>query len=202
MARHTQERRRQIVVNKPLQGRLILSMALWPAVALASIAVLTAVYCTRVMDEAVANDTEMPNMAPLFYVVLAFELIAAIYLMVNSLKISHRVAGPVYRICKCLERIRGGDLAFTVSLRDGDHLTEIRDEMNKLLDWLNQNPPPNCITRVMAASQAASSAANDAAPTPGSQQTQAGAAGAGAATAAQDQQIEVEPTTRLDNDGA
>jgi len=75
-------------------------MALLPAVALAGIAVLTAVYCTRAMDEASLNDTELPNMAPLFYTVLVFELVAAIYLMVNSLKLSHRVAGPAYRICK------------------------------------------------------------------------------------------------------
>jgi hypothetical protein len=198
MARHTQERRRQLVVNKPLQGRLILSMALWPAVALAGIAVLTAVYCSRAMDEASANDTELPNLAPLFYAVLAFELIAAIYLMVNSLKISHRVAGPVYRLCKSLERIRGGDLAFTVSLRDGDHLTEIRDELNKLLDWLNQNPPPNCITRVMAASQAAS---GDAAK-PNPQHTAQSAAEAVDATAKANAQIDIEPTTRRDDDSA
>jgi len=49
-----------------------------------------------------------------------------------------------------------------VNLREGDHLVEIRDELNKLLDWLNQNPPPNCVTRVMAAAQAASGEA----PTP------------------------------------
>ena len=198
MARHTQERRRQLVVNKPLQGRLILSMALWPAVALAGIAVLTAVYCSRAMDEASANDTELPNLAPLFYTVLAFELIAAIYLMVNSLKISHRVAGPVYRLCKCLERIRGGDLAFTVSLRDGDHLTEIRDELNKLLDWLNMNPPPNCITRVMAASQAASGEA----PKPNPEHTAQSAAEAVDATANANAQIDVEPTTQRDDDSA
>ena len=187
MSGYTQERRRQVVVNTPMQSRLILSMALMPAIALAAIAVFTALYCSRAMEEAYANDSELPNLSPLFYLVIAFELVAALFLMVNSLRFSHRVAGPAYRICKSLERIRSGDLAFTVHLRKGDHLVEIRDELNRLLDWLNQNPPPNCITRTMAAEQGAN-AATSAAPTPPGTE-------AVAATAASTPG-EAEPTTR------
>jgi hypothetical protein len=91
--------------------------------------------------------------------VIAFELVAAVFLMINSLKISHRVAGPSYRICKSLERIRSGDLAFAVNLRKGDHLGEIRDELNKLLDWLNDLAPPGCVTRAQAAQRELEAAA-------------------------------------------
>ncbi len=146
-------RRKQLVVNKPLQSKLILGMALLPAVGLAFVAVLTAVWCTRVMDEAMATDSELPNLMPLFYVVIVFEILAGATLLTNSLKVSHRVAGPAYRICKSLERIRAGDVAFAVKLREGDHLTEVRDELNRLLDWLNENPPPGVITRAMAEAQ-------------------------------------------------
>ena len=120
MPGHSQERRKTLVINKPLQGRMILGMALTPSLALAAIAVLTAVWCTRTMENAALEEAELPNLTPIFYVVVAFELVAAVYLMVNSLKISHRVAGPAYRICKSLERIRSGDLAFTVNLRKGE----------------------------------------------------------------------------------
>jgi hypothetical protein len=205
MSRHSHERRRQLVVNKPMQSRLILSMALMPAIALAAIAVLTAVWCSRTMEEAYANDTELPNLSPLFYLVVAFELIAALYLMVNSLKVSHRVAGPAYRICKSLERIRNGDLAFTVGLRKGDHLTEIRDEMNLLLDWLNANPPKGCITRAMAQQQkdATAQPSVDSAPSLlDAQQVREVAATALAATAAANAEIEVVPSTPRDDDGA
>lgn len=154
---YTQNRRKKLVVNKPLQSRLILGMALMPAVGLALIAVLTAVWCTRVMDEAMASDAELPNLMPLFYLVILFEVLAGATLLFNSLKVSHRVAGPAYRICRSLERIRAGDLTFTVKLRDGDHLTDVRDELNKLLDWLNENPPPGAITRAMAVALAAES---------------------------------------------
>jgi hypothetical protein len=152
---YTQNRRKKLVVNKPLQSRLILGMALMPAVGLALIAILTAVWCTRVMDEAMASDAELPNLMPLFYLVIVFEVLAGATLLFNSLKVSHRVAGPAYRICRSLERIRAGDLTFTVKLRDGDHLTDVRDELNKLLDWLNENPPQGAVTRAMAVALAA-----------------------------------------------
>lgn len=153
MSGHIQNRRKQLVVNRPLQSKLILNIALYPALALAVIAIFTAVYCTRLMDEAMAADTDMPNLMPLFYLVISFELLAGIFLLGNSLKVSHKVAGPAYRICKSLERMRSGDLAFTVNLRKGDHLTEIRDELNKVLDWLNENPPAGCVTRQMKATE-------------------------------------------------
>jgi hypothetical protein len=146
-------RRRTLVVNKPMQARLILGTALLPAIALAAIAVTTAVYCSRLINESVPIDGDQGSMMPLFYLVLAFELMAAVFLMYSSLKMSHRVAGPAYRICRSLERLRSGDLAFSVSLRKGDHLVEIRDELNRVLDWLNQNPPPGCITRSMPTEQ-------------------------------------------------
>jgi hypothetical protein len=151
MTAYTEERRKKLVVNRPMQGRLVLNMALMPGIALGGIAVFTGVYCSRLMDEAMATDTELPALMPLFYLVIAFELLAAVFLMVNSLKISHKVAGPAYRLGKCLERIRGGDLAFSVQLRRGDHLVELKDELNKLLDWLNENPPAGCLTRAEAA---------------------------------------------------
>ncbi len=151
MSPHTLERRKQLVVNRPMQGKLVLNMALLPAIALAGIAVFTGIYCSRLMDQAIAMDSELPGLMPLFYLVIAFELLAAVFLMANSLKISHKVAGPAYRICKALERIRAGDLAFTMQLRKGDHLTEIKDELNKLIDWLNENPPAGSVTRKMAA---------------------------------------------------
>lgn len=150
MARTTQNRRRKLLVNKPLQSKLILNISLVPALGLAVTAVVTAIYCTKLMDEAMATDSELPNLMPLFYLVIAFELLAGFFLLFNALKESHRIAGPAYRICKSIERIRSGDLAFTVKLRQRDHLTDVADELNRLLDYLNENPPPGAVTRATA----------------------------------------------------
>lgn len=204
MPGHSQERRKTLVINKPLQGKMILGMALTPSLALAAIAVLTAVWCTRTMENAALEEAELPNLTPVFYVVVAFELVAAVYLMVNSLKISHRVAGPAYRICKSLERIRSGDIAFTVNLRKGDHLTEIRDQLNLLLDWLNENPPKGCTTRKQAMSATVGPAV--AAASSSQHETEieqlAQEAVIAATTAAAEAELSIQPTKPGDDDSA
>lgn len=154
-----QERRKKIVINKPFQSKLVMNIALFPAIALGLIAVVTGIWCSNALEQAIATDRDMPNLMPLVYTVISFEVLAGVFLLLNSVRVSHRVAGPAYRICKSLERIRSGDLAFAVKLRTDDHLTEVADEMNRLLDWLNDNPPSGCVTRQMAAEQQAAEAA-------------------------------------------
>jgi len=161
MASHHQERRKQLIVNKPMQRRLIANMALLPGIALAGIAIFTGIYVHGLMDPAIATDTELPNLMPLFYLVIVFELLAAVFLVANSLKISHLIAGPAHRICKSLEQMRSGDISFEVKLRRGDHLHEIGDELNLLLDWLNDNPPAGVITRRRAPEAATGQAGAD-----------------------------------------
>lgn len=195
MSGNSQERRKTLVVNKPMQARLILGMALMPALALAAIAIVTAYWCSNTMAEASANDAELPNLSPVFFLVVVFELVAAVYLMVNSLKVSHRVAGPAYRICKSLERIRSGDLNFKVNLRPGDHLTEIRDELNLLLDWLNTKPPAGCVTRKQPTETAAL-------PHETEQATLAIEAVIAATTAAAEAEMAIAATSNRDDDSA
>ncbi len=140
-------RRRTMVVNKALQGQLILRISLFPTLALAATTVLLAIFCQKLTDEALVADVELPSLVPLFITVMGFVLVSVMFLLYNALKISHRIAGPIYRICKCIQRIREGDISFNVSLRDGDHLEEVRDELNLLLDWLNENPPEGAKVR-------------------------------------------------------
>ncbi len=128
------------MINPAMQGRIVFRMAAVPAAVLAGIAVFTGVYCADVLQEARALDEELPDLMPLIWLVMAFELVAACLLVMHALRLSHTIAGPAYRIAKSLQRIRTGDFAFRVQLRKGDHLTELRDEMNLLLDWLQQNP--------------------------------------------------------------
>ena len=42
--------------------------------------------------------------------------------------------------------MRAGDLAVRVHMQRGDYLSEIAFEFNKVLDWLNENPPEGART--------------------------------------------------------
>ncbi len=143
-------RRRTRVVNKPYQGRMILSISLFPSIGLAVGALLVSVFCNRLSREAGQFDVELESLLPLFLTVVGFLFAAGLFLVVNAMKISHQVAGPMYRISQSLRRMRHGDLNFKVGLRKGDHLDEIAEELNLLLDALNDNPFPGATTRAMA----------------------------------------------------
>jgi hypothetical protein len=136
-----ERRRRLLVVNEPLQKRIILAVSLVPTLGLAVSSVVVAAFCRRLLAEATENEVELTMLVPLFFAILGFTLVSGAVVVFQALRFSHRIAGPAYRLVKSLERIRGGDISFRVSLRRGDHLTDVAAELNNLIDWLNDNPP-------------------------------------------------------------
>ncbi len=136
-----ERRSRILIVNEPLQKRIILAVSLIPTLGLALCTLIVAVFCRRLLGEATEHDVDLPSLVPLFFALLGFTLASAAVVVFQALRLSHRIAGPAYRLIKSIERIRSGDISFRVNLRRGDHLTEVAAEMNNLLDWLNDNPP-------------------------------------------------------------
>src|SRR5688572_11483228 len=138
----TNERRKTIWVNKPAQKKLILAVSLMPTLGLTIATVMVGFLCRRVLEEAIVAEVELPTLLPLFGAVLFFIVTAGAVVLIQALNLSHRVAGPMYRIIESMKRMRSGDIGFRVTLRKGDHLNEIADELNNVIDWLNVNPPP------------------------------------------------------------
>ena len=52
------------------------------------------------------------------------------------LRMTHRVAGPLYRIRQHLGHVRDGDLALRVVLRQGDELQDMAQSFNEMLEAL------------------------------------------------------------------
>ncbi len=139
-------RRRALIVNKAVQRRIIFAVILVPTIGLAVSTMLVAVFCRQLLTESLRVEAELPSLIPLLVSVLVFFVICSLVMAVQGLRFSHRIAGPAYRLCKSLERIRTGDIGFRVTLRKGDYLTEIAEEFNTTLDWLNENPPAGATT--------------------------------------------------------
>lgn len=131
----TQNRRKRLLVNRPFQGRLILSMTLVPMVMLLGVAASSVIYVSS-LDTAFESEVVVAGGIPMLTLMLGFQLLAGYFMLIHALRASHRVAGPAYRICKSIERIRGGDIDFRVRLREGDHLVEIEQELNRLIECL------------------------------------------------------------------
>jgi len=64
------------------------------------------------------------------YTVTGLEVIGFIVFYRINLRSSHRVAGPVFVIERCLKAIQRGDLSFTMHLRKHDQFHEVKDQMN------------------------------------------------------------------------
>ena len=63
----------------------------------------------------------------------------ALYLglmLLISLYVSHRFAGPIFRFEKSAQAVAGGDLTHRVSLRTGDELMELQEEFNGMVSGL------------------------------------------------------------------
>jgi methyl-accepting chemotaxis protein len=55
---------------------------------------------------------------------------------VISIFISHKVAGPLFRIKKALSQVTNGDLSVVIKLRKWDDLKDLADHVNKLIEEL------------------------------------------------------------------
>jgi hypothetical protein len=60
----------------------------------------------------------------------------------DALRFSHRVAGPLFRIRATMQAIEAGRTIQRVTLRDGDYLQEVIDDLNSLIVHLEEQ---NCI---------------------------------------------------------
>jgi len=55
-----------------------------------------------------------------------------------SIIFTHRIAGPVYKLEKTLERVINGEDVHQVYLRDGDELQELASKINRVIQRMNQ----------------------------------------------------------------
>jgi methyl-accepting chemotaxis protein len=53
-----------------------------------------------------------------------------------SIFVSHKIAGPVYRLEETTRIIASGDLTYQVNLRQGDELQDLQEAFNKMSDSL------------------------------------------------------------------
>jgi methyl-accepting chemotaxis protein len=139
MAKH--ERRTRILVNKPLQARVVLSLS-WPALTCMLVTCLTLTsFCVKLGYEASTLDVELPSVVPVCLSAIAFMLVACVFFTYYAVKFSHRIAGPMVRIQRTIDAVKTGDLTARAHLRRTDHLGDLAGTLNEFLAWLEQHPP-------------------------------------------------------------
>ena len=60
----------------------------------------------------------------------------------DTIRFSHRLVGPLVRFRKTMQAIADGEAVRPIKLRDGDYLTDLRDDFNKMLEELQKHGVP------------------------------------------------------------
>jgi hypothetical protein len=60
----------------------------------------------------------------------------------DSVSIAHRVVGPLYRLRRAMQDLANGQAVWPLRLREGDFLTELRDDFNRMLETLQRQGVP------------------------------------------------------------
>ena len=129
-------RRNQLVVNQELQGRFLLAVG-WPVVICLSLnIVLLGIVFANLTGRVVRDAPELEWIVPVLVGVLAALALASGFFLFHALKLSHRIAGPMVRIRRDLERVRHGEVGLRIRLRKGDYLVQVADDINELLEWM------------------------------------------------------------------
>lgn len=134
-------RRRNLLPDGVACGRLVRIALAVPLLALLLAVVALVVYCRGLLHDAAAGRPVVIGDTPLSVFVVGFLVASAAVVVAQSLRLASRVAGPEYRLCQTLQRIRRGESGFRVKLRRGDLLTGLAGECNELLEWLERKKP-------------------------------------------------------------
>lgn len=128
--------RRTVLIKRHLQ--LKYGLVVFAAMFFATLIVGGDLYWTilRFLNDAA------PDKVPLLHEVMQMNGVKMVLfvgvMLIVTLFVSHRWAGPIYRFEQSAQTLAGGDLTHRVSLRTGDDLMELQDEMNAMIASLQR----------------------------------------------------------------
>lgn len=136
-------RRRNFFIKKDFQGKIILKFFLAILVGAiiftAILSLFSADTITITYEDSYLKLDKTPK-ALLLEIIRAYSLyilLLGIIISGFSLFLSHRIAGPLYRLERSVEEITKGNLAFKIVLRKKDEARELADGMNIMIEALS-----------------------------------------------------------------
>jgi len=139
-----QFRRRILLINKPFQFRFALYVVSW-------ISALSIIYPMLIYQlyewfhryiSADPNGPPIPMIEESKHEIIFWLVMMQLFFMAMtfllSLFLSHRIAGPVYKIGKAMHEARNGSMA-TIFFRKADHFKELAAEYNMMVESIQDS---------------------------------------------------------------
>lgn len=137
-------RRRNYFVKKSFQSSFALRFALLIAVEAFLLALLFFYMSRGTLTTAyLGNELRIERTAAFFFTtfLIITAIVAVTMALIGTLVfiiLSHRIAGPVYRLQKSLEEIRRGNLTYRIHLRRKDELGDLAEDLNRVFEFLDE----------------------------------------------------------------
>ena len=127
-------RRRHVLVNPPLQLAFAKAMllALVTMALAAVVAVQAAIRVTLSTYELTADPLAIGLLNTVFWLMLLELVVLAPLFFWGAILLTHKVAGPLVRIRAALAQLNEGRFDTHITLRKGDALVELADDINRL----------------------------------------------------------------------
>lgn len=125
------ERRTIYVVDRDFQFRYLTN---WIFMTLAFIAlIIGVVFAGAHLLHGVSTQQAFSTLSFMLKMNGLFVILLTVFMGLYTILLSHRVAGPAYRLTQCLKKTIRGSYDFTVTLRKKDYLKDVAADMNLLL---------------------------------------------------------------------
>jgi hypothetical protein len=137
--------RRNFFIKKELQGKLIYHSFL---LAFGGVIVFAAIFCFLAADNLTISYQNQHLQIGRTPLVLLREILTAhwlfllsvgLFITINSLFLSHRIAGPLFRLEQAFTAMRHRDLSQQVHLRNKDVGQELTDQLNLINRMISQD---------------------------------------------------------------
>jgi len=136
MGLFTSGKRKQFIIDASFQFRYAIT---WLILMLFFIAV---VMCGLMFGLKTVDRSTTYGLGELAFMLKADAIFIALFTIsvgIYFVILSHRIAGPAFRLEKSIQRMAQGDYDFSVSLRKNDYLKHLANDLNDLLAGLREN---------------------------------------------------------------
>ncbi len=138
------ERRRIYMIDRSFQVRFIVKFCL--LVAAAGVLTIGVVYflCGRSTTVSILHSKVVVRSTADYLLPLLVQTVLVVMVLVSvasaavTLFVSHKIAGPLYRLRKAMQEVAGGNLSAQMKLRQADQLQEVAVSFNDMVKRLKE----------------------------------------------------------------
>jgi methyl-accepting chemotaxis protein len=131
-------RRRVKVIDTVFQYRMIAVLLI---VVVCGLAAFTAgALLVFVAARAQGQGLSAERLLSIFPPILVNDLVIMVFLIIAGIFLTHRIAGPVYRIQIDIDRVLAGENDVQVRVRRHDAFPELAEKVNELIERIHDHP--------------------------------------------------------------